>query len=167
MKIGLMSDTHGHLDKKLLEVFSSVDEIWHAGDIGNIALAEELQKFKPLFAVYGNIDGGDLRKEFTEDLVLQRGGLKILMTHIGGYPGHYSPHARKLIETTKPDLFVCGHSHILRVMRDEKYSRMLCMNPGACGIEGFHKVKTVLRFEIEQGALKNLEAVELGKRGAL
>ncbi len=162
-----MSDTHGHLDKRLAEVFSEVDEIWHAGDIGNMQLAEELQRFKPLHAVHGNIDGGELRKVFPEYLLLNRSGFKILMTHIGGYPGHYPPHARKLIEEHRPGLFVCGHSHILRVMRDEKHNNMLCMNPGACGIEGFHKIKTVLRFDIDSGVIKNLEAVEMGKRGAI
>src|ERR1019366_1303661 len=117
-----------------------VDEIWHAGDIGNIGLCDELKKFKPFSAVYGNIDGKDIRIEYPLNLVLEREGLKILITHIGGV-GHYEPKARLKIEEVKPDIFISGHSHILKVMRDTKYNNMLVMNPGAAGVQGFHKVK--------------------------
>ncbi|MCW5908388.1 MAG: metallophosphoesterase family protein [Chitinophagales bacterium] len=166
-KIGLLSDTHGYLDKKIVEVFKDVDEVWHAGDLGAIELCDELKKFKPFYAVYGNIDGKEIRTEYPLNLVLKREGLTILITHIGGYPGSYEPKARKKIEEIKPDIFVCGHSHILKVMRDEKYGNMLVMNPGAAGVQGFHKVKTVLRFTLNNGKVENLEAVELGKRGEI
>jgi len=167
LKIGLISDTHSHLDPKVFEVFKDVDEIWHAGDIGNPDVAEQLKKFKPFYAVYGNIDGREIRQEYPLNLEFEREGLKILMTHIGGYPGHYEPKARRKIEEVKPDVFICGHSHILKVMRDEKYNNMLAINPGAAGIEGFHKVKTVLRFLLNKGKVENMEVVELGKRGAI
>jgi len=167
LKIGLISDTHSHLDPKIFEVFKDVDEIWHAGDIGNPDVAEKLKKFKPLYAVYGNIDGREIRQDYPLNLELEREGLKILMTHIGGYPGHYEPKAKRKIEEVKPNIFICGHSHILKVMRDEKYNNMLAINPGAAGIEGFHKVKTVLRFSLNKGKVENMEAVELGKRGAI
>lgn len=167
MKIGLISDTHSYLDPKVFEVFKDVDEIWHAGDIGDISVADQLKAFKPFYAVYGNIDDKDVRTEYPLNLVLQREGLKILMTHIGGYPGNYEPKARRKIEEEKPDIFICGHSHILRVAKDPKYNNMLAMNPGAAGVHGFHKIKTLLRFNLNNGKIENLEAIELGKRGAL
>jgi uncharacterized protein len=167
LKIGLLSDTHGYLDKHIFDLFEDVDEIWHAGDLGTIELCDELKKFKPFYAVYGNIDGREIRMEYPLNLVMEREGLKILMTHIGGYPGHYEPKARRKIEEEKPDIFICGHSHILRVMRDEKYGKMLMMNPGAAGVQGFHKVKTLLRFTLNNGKIENLEAIELGKRGEI
>lgn len=166
-KIGLMSDTHGYLDKQIAEVFKDCDEIWHAGDFGSVEFAESLMKIKPVRGVYGNIDGKDLRMMFPEVLSFDCEGLKVLMVHIGGYPGKFPPQVRRLIELHKPGLFICGHSHILKVMRDAEYGNMLCMNPGAAGIEGFHKIKTVLRFGVENGRVINLEAVELGKRGQL
>jgi putative phosphoesterase len=165
--IGLLSDTHSYLDPQIFEVFKDVDEIWHAGDIGALDLCEQLKKFKPFYAVYGNIDNKDIRIEYPLNLVLEREGLKILITHIGGYPGNYDPKARKQIEEVKPDIFICGHSHILKVMRDTRYNNMLAMNPGAAGQHGFHKVKTVLRFTLNNGKIEHLEAVELGKRGAI
>ena len=164
VKIGLISDTHGYFDETVFDYFKEVDEIWHAGDIGNIATADKLADFKPLFAVYGNIDGRDVRIVYPEYVCFKRAGLKVLIVHIGGYPGRYSFGARQLIERHKPGLFVCGHSHILKVMRDKKYGH-LCMNPGAAGNYGFHHMKTLLRFDIDQGKIKNLEAIELGKRG--
>lgn len=167
LKIGLLSDTHGYLDKRIFDLFEDVDEVWHAGDLGTIELCDELKKFKPFYAVYGNIDGREIRMEYPLNLVMEREGLKILMTHIGGYPGHYEPKARRKIEEEKPDIFICGHSHILRVMRDEKYGKMLMMNPGAAGVQGFHKVKTLLRFTLNNGKIENLEAIELGKRGEI
>jgi putative phosphoesterase len=167
LRVGLLSDTHGYLDPKIYDVFKDVDEIWHAGDLGNIELCDELKKFKPFYAVFGNIDGKDTRLEYPLNLIIEREGLKILMTHIGGYPGNYEPKARRQIEEVKPDVFICGHSHILKVMRDEKHNNMLMMNPGAAGVQGFHKTKTVLRFIINNGKIESLEAVELGKRGEI
>lgn len=167
IKIGLISDTHSYLDPKVFDMFKDVDEIWHAGDIGDISVADQLKAFKPFYAVYGNIDDKDVRIEYPLNLVLEREGLKILMTHIGGYPGNYEPKARRKIEEEMPDIFICGHSHILRVAKDPKYNNMLAMNPGAAGVHGFHKVKTLLRFTLNNGKIENLEAIELGKRGAI
>ncbi len=167
LRIGLLSDTHGYLDPKVLEVFKDVNEIWHAGDIGTLELCEELKNFKPFYAVYGNIDSKEIRMEYPLNLTLEREGLKILITHIGGYPGNYDPRARKQIEEIKPDIFICGHSHILKVMRDVKHNNLLMMNPGAAGVQGFHKIKTVLRFCLNNGKVESLEAVELGLRGAI
>jgi putative phosphoesterase len=166
LKVGLISDTHSYLDSKIPDVFKDVDEIWHAGDFGNLSLINALKTLKPLYGVYGNIDGQEIRAEFPLNLELQREGLKILMTHIGGYPGNYDPKARRKIEEVKPDIFICGHSHILKVIRDTKYN-MMAMNPGAAGVHGFHQVKTVLRFTLSNGKIGHLEAVELGKRGAI
>lgn len=167
LKIGLISDTHSYLDPKVFDVFKDVDEIWHAGDIGLITVADQLKAFKPFYAVYGNIDAKDVRIEYPLNLVLQREGLKVLITHIGGYPGNYEPKARKKIEEEMPDIFICGHSHILRVGKDPKYNNMLAMNPGAAGVHGFHKMKTLLRFNLNNGKIENLEAIELGKRGQI
>lgn len=167
LKIGLISDTHSYLDPKVFDVFKDVDEIWHAGDIGDISVADQLKAFKPFYAVYGNIDDKNVRIEYPLNLVLQREGLKILITHIGGYPGNYEPKARRKIEEEMPDIFICGHSHILRVGKDPKYNNMLAMNPGAAGVHGFHKMKTLLRFNLNNGKIENLEAIELGKRGQI
>ncbi len=167
LRIGLISDTHSSLDKKIFEVFKDVDEIWHAGDLGTLELCDELKAFKPFYAVYGNIDDKNIRMEYPLNLELHREGLKILMTHIGGYPGNYQPKARRVIEEVKPDIFICGHSHILKVMRDPAYNNMLVMNPGAAGVQGFHKMKTVLRFTLNNKKIETLEAVELGKRGEI
>lgn len=167
MNIGLISDTHGHLDPKIKEYLSEVDEIWHAGDFGTMAVIEELEAFKPLKGVYGNIDGGEIRRIFPLDLEWEVEGLKVYMTHIGGYPKRYNPRIKNRLLENKPDIFICGHSHILKVMRDPKIENMLCLNPGAAGKHGFHKIKTLLRFEIIKGQVKNMEVVELGQRGAL
>lgn len=165
-RIGLLSDTHGFLDTKIADYVSDCDELWHAGDVGNTTVIETLQAWKPTHGVYGNIDGQAVRGYFPEHLLLEREGLRILMIHIGGYPGRYSPRSRALIEELKPDVFVCGHSHILKVIKDQKRN-MWCLNPGACGKHGFHKVRTFLRFGLHQGQLKDMEAIELGKRGAI
>src|SRR5690606_20787652 len=165
--IGLISDTHGFTDPVALKHFSDCDEIWHAGDFGTRAVANDLQNLKPLRGVYGNIDGHDIRIEFPEFLSFEISGLKVLMIHIGGYPGRYSPKSKSLILKECPDLFICGHSHILKVMRDPTHHNMLVMNPGAAGREGFHKIRTVLKFEIQNGNIQNLKAIELGLRGAL
>jgi putative phosphoesterase len=165
-KIGLLSDTHGYLDPRVFELFGTCDEIWHAGDIGNVEVSGQLSNFKMLKAVYGNIDGQNIRSIHPEDQVFFCEEVKVFMTHIGGYPGNYFPEARKKIIEHKPDLFICGHSHILKVMRDIKYN-LLHMNPGAAGKSGFHKMKTMLRFQINGKNIENLEVIELGLRGVI
>ncbi len=166
MKILLLSDTHDHIDDLILQYTVGVDEIWHAGDIGTLACIQQLTALKPVRAVYGNIDGRELRLTYPLDAVFDVEGIKVWMTHIGGYPGHYESRVRKLLPTHRPDLFICGHSHILRVMRDPT-TRMLCLNPGAAGVHGFHKMRTMLRFEISAGQILHMEAIELGPRGKL
>lgn len=165
-KILLISDTHGHLDQKIQKYINGVDQVWHAGDIGYTAITDFISGLKPLKAVYGNVDGHQLRSQFPENQIFSCEGVKVLMTHIGGYPGRYNPRVRKLILEHKPQLYVCGHSHILKVMHDRK-NELLHMNPGACGIQGFHKFRTLLRFELNQGKIQNVEAIELGIRGKL
>jgi putative phosphoesterase len=165
MKIGLMSDTHSYLDPVVKKYFKDVDEIWHAGDIGDIDLLEELKSFKPCVAVYGNIDHGAVKQATNEFERFEREGVEVLMTHIAGKPGKYSkPLFEELNKNGAPKLFVCGHSHILLVKMDPRFN-MLWMNPGACGNHGFHKVKTLLRFDLKAGEIKNLEAIEIGTRG--
>jgi putative phosphoesterase len=151
----------------VFEYFKDCDEIWHAGDIGDLAVIQQLEAFKPVRAVYGNIDSHEARAQYPLDnrFVLQ--GVDVWITHIGGYPGKYSGRVKTILQISPPKVFICGHSHILKVMRDPQYNNMLCLNPGAAGIEGFHKIKTLLRFELEHGAVKNMEVIELGKRGAL
>lgn len=163
-KIGLISDTHNYLDEAVFKHFNKVDEIWHAGDIGSIALAEALQSFKPLKAVYGNIDGYDIRSGFPVELLFYCEEVKVFIKHIGGYPGRYAPGVKKMIETERPQLFISGHSHILKILYDQKLN-CLHMNPGAAGLQGFHKVKTLIRFAIDGKNIKDCEVIELGKRG--
>ncbi len=165
-KIGLLSDTHGYLDKKVFKYFDDCDEIWHAGDIGTVKLADQLEDFRPFRAVYGNIDGAKLRQRYPLDLRFYCEGVEVWMTHIGGYPGRYNKRVRELIRAKPPKLFITGHSHILKVMPDKKLS-LLHINPGACGIQGFHQVKTLVRFSIEGSRIFNLEVIELGNRGVL
>ena len=162
LHIGILSDTHGYLHPRVIEFFTGVDEIWHAGDMGDISVARQLMKLKPLRAVYGNIDGGDVRTEFPEVMIFQVEQVKVLMTHIGGYPGHYDPWARQMIEQEKPKLFVCGHSHILKVMYDQKYE-LLHINPGAAGKYGMHKSITAIRFVIEGENMRDLEVLDISK----
>ncbi|REJ82352.1 MAG: metallophosphoesterase [Bacteroidetes bacterium] len=166
MKIGLLSDTHGHMDDAILKYFSDRDEIWHAGDIGTEEIIFKLKAICPLRAVSGNIDGQNIRSLVPPLLSFSCEGIKVLIIHIGGYPGNYFPEARKLIKEYSPDLFICGHSHILKVMRDEQF-QLLHMNPGAAGIHGFHKMRTLLRFDINEGKITDLEAIELGLRGKI
>lgn len=166
MKIGLLSDTHGFLDKRIMEYFTDCDEIWHAGDIGSAEVADALQQFKPLRAVYGNIDDGAMQQRFPEDSFFACDGKNIFMTHIAGSPPNYNPRLKKILKEKKPDILVCGHSHILKVMHD-KALNVLYLNPGAAGNQGFHRMKTILRFEIDGGKIFNMEVIELGKRGAL
>ena len=162
-KILLLSDTHTCVDEKILKYVQQADEVWHAGDIGNTHVTDTIKKYKPLRAVYGNIDGGELRKEFKETEVFTVEGVKVLMTHIGGYPGRYAKGIRELIKLHQPKLFIAGHSHILKVMYDKK-NDLLHMNPGASGKKGFHKVRTMLRFVLDKGEIKDLEVIELGSR---
>lgn len=164
IKIGLLSDTHSFLDKKVLHHFNDCDEIWHAGDIGNLEVAEQLSSVKPLRAVYGNIDGADLRTRFPHDQRFLCEGLNVWITHIGGYPPKYTPQIKKALVANPPDIFICGHSHILRVMTDPKLNNMLYINPGAAGKSGFHQIRTLLRFQINEGKVSNMQAIELGKR---
>ncbi|MCS6818652.1 MAG: metallophosphoesterase family protein [Chitinophagales bacterium] len=167
MKVGIISDTHGYLDNNIFKYFEEVDEIWHAGDAGSLELLDELSRFKPLRAVYGNIDDYKVRSEYPEDYIFSVEGLKVYMTHIGGHPGAYAPRAKKFLKAEQPDVFVCGHSHILRVMRDSAFKNMLYLNPGAAGIHGFHKVRTLLRLDLHEKKAVGLQAIELGKRGAI
>ena len=163
-RIGLMSDTHSFLDPKIYTYFADVDEIWHAGDVGSIEVIDELRKFKPLRGVYGNIDDYVIRKEFPEFERFKCEDVEVLITHIGGRPpGKYSKPALEEITKKSPKLFICGHSHILLVKMDPKFN-MLCMNPGACGVKGFHEIKTLLRFSISGDRIHDLEVVEIGKR---
>jgi len=159
-RIGLLSDTHGFLHPKCFEFFKECDEIWHAGDIGNILAADTLNKFKPLRAVFGNIDGQDVRAVYKEFLVFTIEQVKVVMIHIGGYPGHYSKIARELISREKPALFISGHSHILKVMYDQKYN-CLHMNPGAAGKYGIHRSVTMIRFVIDRDQMRELEVMDL------
>lgn len=163
-KIGLLSDTHGDVDEKIFYHFKDVDEIWHAGDIGHIDVIDQLKAFKPLRAVYGNIDGHEIRQETKEFNRFKVEGVEILITHIAGKPYKYSsPLYQEIQKNGAPDILVCGHSHILLVKMD-KMNNMLWLNPGACGYKGFHAVKTLLRFDLDQGKPKNMEVIELGPR---
>lgn len=166
-RIGLLSDTHGFFDQRLKEHFKDCDEVWHAGDWGD-GVAEEIElTFKMVRGVYGNIDGRFIRSKYPEDLFFEVERLKVYITHIGGYPGKYAPKVKEKIDAFNADLFICGHSHILKVMPDKQRSGLLHINPGAAGISGFHIFRTAVRFEVEQGIIKNLEVIELGKRSAL
>ncbi|MFN7117679.1 MAG: metallophosphoesterase family protein [Saprospiraceae bacterium] len=163
-RIGLLSDTHSFLDTKVFDYFAECDEIWHAGDIGNTEVADALEAFKPFRAVYGNIDGAALRVRYPLDLRFVCEGVDVWMTHIGGYPGKYQKRVRELLLQNAPKLFICGHSHILKIMPDPQF-HLLHINPGACGNEGFHKIKTLVRFTLAESKIKDLEVIELGARG--
>lgn len=163
MYIGLISDTHGVFSKEFRDFLEPVDQIWHAGDFGGgMELAKEIAAFKPLLGVAGNCDNYNLRYDHPIYRFFECEGMKVLMTHVGGYPGKYDARARQLIDELKPDIFVCGHSHILKVVRDQKRD-MLVINPGAAGIQGFHLVRTALRFHIENGRIDRMEVFELDR----
>jgi len=166
MKIGLLSDTHSFLDSKVFEYFAGCDEIWHAGDAGHHVI-DPLEKFKPVRAVFGNIDDSDFQHKYPEVLDFKCEQLNILITHIGGVPPNYNPRVKKLLRGKIPDIFICGHSHILRIKRDPQFNNLLYINPGAAGNHGLHQMKTIVRFEISGKEIKNMEVIELGKRGAL
>lgn len=163
-RIGLLSDTHGWLDPRLRAHFSACDEIWHAGDIGTGGVTDALKSWKPLRAVHGNIDGTALRADFPENLRFTLEGVDVWITHIGGRPPRYDPAVRAALKDNPPALFICGHSHICMVKYDSALN-MLYMNPGAAGRHGWHKVRTALRFAMDNGKLKDLEVIELGGRG--
>ncbi len=162
VKIGLISDTHGYLDEAVYRHFAACDEIWHAGDFG-VGVAEPLQSFKPLRGVYGNIDDQSIRSSFPGILRFSCEEVDVMMTHIGGYPGKYAPGIRQLLSAEPPRLFICGHSHILRIIFDKKL-QCLHINPGAAGKQGWHKVRTLIRFNINGNTIDNCEVIELGKR---
>ena len=167
MTIGLISDTHGFLDPRIASYFANCQEILHAGDVGPVSVLEQLDEIKPTSGVYGNIDGHEVRSRCPQDLWLKREGLLILVTHIAGRPGRYDKRVRAILKGSKPDMLICGHSHILRVERDPIYHNMLYINPGAAGKHGFHHKKTIVRLTLEQKRISDLEVIDLGKRGSL
>lgn len=162
-KVLLLSDTHGHIDGSILKYAKQADEIWHAGDIGSLKVTDQLEAIAPVRGVYGNIDDHIIQKEFPENNRFLCEGVDVWITHIGGYPGRYNIRVRDEIRANPPKLFICGHSHILKVMNDKKL-KVLHMNPGACGKHGFHQVRTMLRFVINGDTISDLEVIELGKR---
>ncbi|WP_437397078.1 metallophosphoesterase family protein [Flagellimonas lutimaris] len=162
-KILLLSDTHGHMDKTILKYAAQADEVWHAGDIGSLSVTDQLEALKPVRGVHGNIDDHVIQKEFPENNRFMCEGVDVWITHIGGYPNRYNVRVREEIRNNPPKLFICGHSHILKVMHDKKLN-LLHMNPGACGKHGFHQVRTMLRFVINGDKISDLEVIELGKR---
>ena len=159
-RIGLLSDTHAYWDEKYVKYFDLCDEVWHAGDIGSMEVVERFQAFRPFRAVYGNIDGQDVRKVFPLLNRFEVEGVSVLMKHIGGYPGKYDPSVRPNLFVRPPKLFISGHSHILKVCYDKTLG-LLHINPGAAGLYGFHKVRTLVRFTIDEGNVKDLEVIEL------
>ena len=162
-KILLLSDTHGHLDNKIIKYVNQADEVWHAGDIGKKEIINYLTEIKPLKAVFGNIDDKETRLITKEFLYFNYEKNKVLITHIAGYPGKYNKNVNRLISIYEPNILVCGHSHILKVMYDKK-NKHLHLNPGAAGISGFHNIRTMLRFKLDSDKIKELEVIELGKR---
>ena len=164
VRILLLSDTHSYIDTQILKFVKQADEVWHAGDIGDLKVTDAIKELKPLRAVYGNIDNAQIRAEFPLDNEFLIEGVSVYMTHIGGYPPKYNQHTREKLQLNIPKLFICGHSHILKVMPDKKLG-LLHMNPGAAGKHGFHSIRTMLRFTIDKKEIKDLEVIELGKRG--
>lgn len=162
-KILLLSDTHSYIDDTILKHVKNADEVWHAGDIGDLSVTDQIQKLKPLRAVWGNIDGDKARAEFSEHNRFTIEGVDVWITHIGGYPGRYNIRVKDAIKANPPKLFICGHSHILKVMPDKKLG-LLHINPGAIGIHGFHKVRTMLRFTVDNGKIDNLEVIQYDRK---
>lgn len=165
IKVGLISDTHNFLDPHVEKYFEGRDEIWHAGDFGTIEIVKELEKIAPLTGVYGNIDGTDIRSEFPLHQRFEREGLDIWMTHIGGTLGRYCIPIREEMDSNPPDVFICGHSHILKIGRDKEKNNMLFINPGAAGKHGLQVYRTIVRFDINDGRIHNMEVINLGERG--
>ena len=163
-KIGLISDTHSYMGEDILQHLRDCDEVWHAGDIGDISVVDQISGDVPLKAVYGNIDDHKVRATFPLDQIFECEGVKIYMTHIGGYPPRYTKRVKQILLQEKPDLYICGHSHICKVLKDNKLG-LLHMNPGACGHSGFHGMRTLLLFDCANGKIENLKLVELGRRG--
>ncbi len=162
-KIILLSDTHSYMDDTIMDQIKWCDEVWHAGDIGNLSVCDRIKEIKPLRAVWGNIDNHEARAEFTQDLVFKVEGKTVWMTHIGGFPGKYPTKIREKLLEYKPDLFVCGHSHILKVIYDKQF-HLLHLNPGACGLAGIHQIRTMLKFEINADKVENMQIIELGTK---
>ena len=158
-RILLLSDTHGHLDEWMLKHIKNADEVWHAGDIGHTGVTDGIKQYAKLRAVWGNIDGSELRLEFSEYLHFELEGVRVLMTHIGGYPGKYRPGVKRFLREKPVDLFISGHSHILKIMYDHDHG-LLHLNPGAAGVSGFHRVRTMLRFVVDKGEIKEMEIIE-------
>ena len=163
-KILLLSDTHSYIDAQILKFVKQADEVWHAGDIGDLKVTDTIKSFKPLRAVYGNIDDSDARLEFPLDNKFTIENVSVWMTHIGGYPDKYNLRIREELQKHSPKLFICGHSHILKIQFDKKLN-ILHLNPGAAGNHGFHKVRTMIRFTIDKDQIKDMEIIELAKRG--
>lgn len=166
MQAGILSDTHGTVHPRVMEFFSDVDEIWHAGDIGSITLLHTLQAFKPVRAVFGNIDGQEIRQECRHIEHFGAESIQVMMTHVGGYPGRYQPEIRKIIDAKRPKLFISGHSHILKVMYDKKYG-LLHINPGAAGNSGLHRSVTAVKLVIEGSEMRDLRVLDLPRNHAL
>lgn len=162
-KIGIISDTHGFWDKAFKRYFSECDEIWHAGDIGHLNITDQLKEIAPVKAVFGNIDNNIIRQEYQEDEVFEYKNQKIFITHIAGKLGSYHKNCKEKIALHKPDILICGHSHICKVAYDKKH-QLLYINPGAAGIIGFHKVRTIIRLELNDDAINNLEVIELKRK---
>ena len=166
IRIGLISDTHNFLDEAVFKHFDKCDEIWHAGDFGTVAIADRLKEFRPLKGVYGNIDGYDIRSFYPEKLSWNCENLNVYMTHIGGHPNRYAPGIKQELASRQARLFISGHSHILKIIYDEKIN-CLHINPGAAGNQGWHKIRTIVRFAIDGSNIKDCEVIELGRRGEL
>lgn len=164
-KIGLIADTHNYLDPQISEFFSDRDEIWHAGDFGSFQIAEALREIAPVIGVYGNIDGKDIRNVYPLHQRFNCEGVNVWITHIGGIPGRYCIPIREEMVQNTPDLFICGHSHILKIARDQSLNKMLYMNPGAAGKHGFQVYRTIVRFSVSGGKIQDVEVINLGKIG--
>ena len=164
MRIGLLSDTHRYLDEALFNYFEQCDEVWHAGDFGSLEVLDALRKFKPVRGVYGNVDGAQLRADLPQDLAWECEGMRVFMTHIGGYPGNYDRRVKTELKRSVPGLFICGHSHILKIMRDPALG-LVHMNPGAAGHHGWHLMRTAIRFSVSAEKISEVEVIELGPRG--
>jgi len=163
-RIGLLSDTHSYLDPQLFNYFEACDEVWHAGDIGSLEIIDQLRAFRPFRGVYGNIDNQAIQRECPENQRFELEGFDVWITHIGGAPPRYNPLVKANLQINPPNLFICGHSHILKVARDPKLNNLLYLNPGAAGKHGFHPIRTCLRFSLDAGQITGMEVIELGKK---